>query len=279
MRREISLIVVLLALVGCGEEKKLPDKVNLTPEQPPEIIIPKQSEPDAVAIVNRVLAKATDGHPERISKAKAIRLSLAGVIYLNSVGTAATRKAEAVWPDRLVQTVRFTTQGTTTELMIGLRDPVYWLRKRVNGQLQPDQDRPDQKKYAVAETRDAIGRFWLPILVPLTDPDAIVFGAKTEMVDGQSLDVIKMAISGSPVYTLWFEQQSGYLGRIDFTHIEPTGASVEKRFLLTQHKSVNGIIVPMEIGYRHNILLAETWSVESWEFVDSIPEEAFMPPK
>ena len=277
MRRATCLVVGLVALAGCGPEKTLPDKVNLTPELPPVVILPTQSDPAAVAVVNRALAKATEGHPERISKAKAFRLSLKGVVIRYGVEVATLRKVEAVWPDRLVQRDEYNAQGAT-ELVIGLRRPVVWVRKRVNGQLQADESPADQEKYASAQARDAIGRYWLPTLVPLADPDAIVFGAKTEMVNGESCDVIKMAISGSPVYTLWFGERSGYLGQIDFTHVEP-GGSVAKSFALSQHKAVGGIVVPMQIGYLHNGVKVENWTVDSWEFVDSIPEATFAPPK
>src|SRR5688572_13791014 len=114
MCRTMGFWVGIVVLAGCGPAKELPKTVIITTEETSTsaVAVPTVSEPDAVKVVERALAVATDGHPERLNKVKANRAVLKGsVVHPRPGGVAAIvptfRHIDAVWPDRILLTDEF----------------------------------------------------------------------------------------------------------------------------------------------------------------------------
>jgi hypothetical protein len=279
-RLQVGLVFGLVILAGCGPEKELPTTVNLTPdrEESRQLVVPSQSDPSAVKIVDRCLAVSTDGHPERIGKAKAFRLAMKGVLIRQGVEVATIRRVEAVWPDRLKQSDDFN-EGGPVLIIIGLRRPVLWGQRHAGGQTTKSL-LPNPEQLEAVAAADYVARYWMALLVPLTDPKTIVFDPKTETVDGQAVSVIKASVPGCPVFTLWFDEKTGFLGRVDFLQTELLGSNpIAKTFILKDHRLFSGLMIPGKIGYRHNGPVVESWAVDSWDFVDKIDDIVFDAPK
>jgi hypothetical protein len=277
---QVGLVFGLVILAGCGPEKELPTTVTLTPDRdlPTLIAVPPQSNPAAAKIVDRCLAASTEGHPERIGKAKAFRLAMKGVVIRQGVEVATIRRVDAVWPDRFVQFDEFN-EGGPVRVIMGLRRPVLWARNHRDGQSTKIPV-PESEQYEAVIAAEAVGRYWMALLVPLTDPKTIVFDPKTETVDGQAVSVIKASVPGCPVFTLWFDDKTGFLGRIDFMQTEQLGSNpIAKTFILKDHRLFSGLMIPGKIGYRHNGPVVESWAVDSWDFVDKIDDIVFDAPK
>lgn len=287
--RALSLPVGLLAAAavltsqpGCGGTgKELPKVVTAGEEDKsgPKVVVPEKSEPAATAVVERALKVTTDGHPERVQKAKANRLKMKGIVVGPGRPIPTERHVTAVWPDRYAQYDEMNDGNGPTRVMIRLRRPTIWVARSSGGETSV-QEPADPKAQEAALAGEAVGRHWMGLLVPLADPKAVVFSAEKKTVGGEPADVVKAALPGSPVFTLWFSEKTGLLGRVDFAQLEP-GANVpiQKFFALLNHRAFGGMTLPARVEYWHNGLRVEEWNVDSWEFPDSVPDAEFDAPK
>jgi hypothetical protein len=92
-------------------------------------------------------------------------------------------------------------------------------------------------------------------------------------------DVIRAAVPNCPVFTLWFEDRTGLLARVDFNHLEPHNSVPKaKTFNLLMQRSFDGLVLPGKIGYEENGIGVEEWMVDSWEAVPKIDDATFEPP-
>jgi hypothetical protein len=286
--RALSLPAVVLAaaglasLPGCGgKEKELPKVVQQGDEKgtTPAVVVPAKSEPEALAVVERAIKATTDGHPERLQKAKNNRLKLKGTLVGTGVPIPTGRDVEAAWPDRFAQTDEMDAGDSRVKILIRLRRPVLWVGNSREGKTVPVEP-PDPKASEAALSGELVGRHWMALLVPLTDPKTVVFAAKKETVNGQAADIIKAAVTGAPVFTLWFDEKTGLLGRIDFSQIEPGAtAPTQKFFSLLQHRVFDGVMLPARVEHRQNGLPVEEWNVVSWEFPERLDDATFDAPK
>lgn len=276
----LSAAALLATLPGCGgKAKELPKVVTAGDAKgdAPVVVVPAKSEPSAVAVVERAIKVATDGHPERLQKAKVSRLKTKGTI-VHARPLPTIRTVEAVWPDRFALADEFN-DGLPTKVFIRLRRPVLWIAKNREGQTVPVEF-GESKEREAALTGEAIGRHWMALLMPLADAKAVVFAAKKESINGQSADVIKAVLPGSPVFTLWFDEKTGLLGRIDFDQVEPGNSTPTKKvFALFQHRAFDGLMLPARIVYHQNGLQVEDWNVDAWEFPERLDDAGFDPPK
>jgi hypothetical protein len=243
------------------------------------VVVPEKSEPTAVAVVEKALKAATDGHPERLGKAKANRLRMKGSVVGPGRPIPTLRRVEAVWPDRFSQTDEMSPDSGLGTILIRLRRPVLWVGNVKEGKTTPAEV-PDLKDREAALAAELVGRHWMALLVPLSDPKTVVFAAKKEPLNGLPADVIRAAVPGSPVFTLRFDEKTGLLGRIDFSQVEPGSAvSTIKFFTLGQHRAFDGLMLPGRVEYRQNALPLEEWEAESWEFPERIDDAGFDAPR
>lgn len=281
MRYAALVVVAVPLLCGCGggREKKLPTTVTAGSDKGsgPAVTVPDKSEPAAVAVVERGVKAFTDGHPERLDKAKVSKVAMKGVVLRPTGPLATVRSIQAVWPDRFALTDEFN-EGGPTKVLIRLRRPVLWIGRQRDGQMSPAE--LDAKVYEAPTAADATGRHWMTVLVPLADPRTVVFDAKKQTVNGQVWDVIKAAVPGCPVYTLWFDEKTGVLGRIDFTHHEPNRQSATlKVFTLSLHRPAGGLMPPGKVVYQEGAQVLEEWTVDAWEFPERLDDGGFDAPK
>lgn len=274
-----ALVMGVAVLAGCERGKELPKEVISPNEQttPAGSPTPTTSQPEAAKVVARAVKATTDGHPERIEKFKTSRASMKGVLKNGPAFVPRVRRVEAVWPDRFFLSDEYNDNGPV-QLLIGVRNHSMWTRTRRGGQAVPG-ELPDPVKFEAAFSADAVGRYWMPLLVPLTDPKTIVFDAQKQNVGVLSYDVIKAAVPNCPVFSLWFEDRTGHLVRVDFTQLEPLDTVPKaKNFNLEMQRQFDGVVLPGKIGYRENGDGREEWTVDSWEAVPKIGDATFEPP-
>jgi hypothetical protein len=278
-----AVAVFTSATTGCGGSgKELPKVVpDATDKDAPKaVVVPAKSEAAAVAVVERALKAATDGNPARIERAKVNRLRMKGTVMVaRPVNT--TRRVEAVWPGRLAQTDEYSPDSELTTTLVRLRRPVVWVGNLKDGKASPA-EMPDPRAVEVAIAAEAVGRHWMALLVPLTDAQTVVFAARKDSLNGRPADMIRAAVPGAPVFTLWFDGQSGLLLQVSFAHVEPGNRTeTQKVFTLLNHRAFDGLTLPGRVEYRQNALplALEEWAVESWEFPERIDDAGFDAPK
>lgn len=280
-----GLVIGMAILAGCGPEKELPKEVTISPSRDttPSVPVPEKSEKAAAEVVERCLKASTEGHPERIGKLKANRATLKGSVVRPLAGggkgiVPTFRRIEAVWPDRYSLHDEYNDSGPV-RMIVGIRQPSLWIRTQRDGGPLANTDPPDPQKAAESVGVDLIARHWMALLTPLADSKVIAFDAKKQVVDGQKADTVKVSIPNYPVFTLWFNEKTGYLGRVDFHHLEYLSTTpLWKVYTFDGHRPFGGVMVPTKIIYRQSHEVAEDWSVDSWEFPDNVPDAAFEPP-
>lgn len=277
MWRAVLLGVGLLAAAGCGREKELPTvlpadtgrgKADTDP-------VPTTSEPAARAFVEACIGKATDGHPDRLDKARAYTAKMTGQTRGPDRWNPASRELKAVWPDRFRMDQEMPV-GDIKRVSMGLRRAGVWA-VRTTAAGADDFTPEDQKEYAANVRADAVGEYWLLTLVPLADPKTVLFDARPQELAGHMVDTVKAAVPGCPVYTLWFDPGTKLLGLVTYTHRELT-VTYQKRVRLSHHAPRNGVQWPTKIVYGRNNETLEEWAVAEWDFVGAIDEAAFDPP-
>lgn len=279
--------VGLALLVGCGPEKKLPDKEPPVVDPGPPAI-PTESQPEAREVVEHAVQALTDGHPERLEKAKVNRLVLEGLVRFpvpmtdQTVMAKTIRRLAGVWPDRL----RFE-QETPSEkprlVLSGYRPAGFWLLAASDeGRPEPIPLGNPQQQEEILRV-DGVGQYWFYLLVPLIDPKTVVFEARTTRLPdpaGKDIEVegIKVAVPNHPVFTLWFDRKTHLLARIQYPHSE-RGSPIRKMITIASHKPSAGLILPAVVRFDRNEFTVEEWNALSWEFPERLDESVFDPPK
>jgi hypothetical protein len=277
----IGVTIGLSGLSGCGEEKKLPGPIDGSEPRsnnPRNSNIPTTSEDAAKRVVDRAIRAMTDNHPERLDKTKVNKSTAKGHYFKPVNGqfqfVETNRLFQAVYPDRVRVDYEFKGEGGRTN-SIGLRRPAgAWFRD--SAAPSPIQD-PQQ--FAELVNVDAIGTLWLLTLAPMAEGKAVAFDFAPASSDGRPFDTVKVGIPGYPIaFTLWFDQSSALLTRVEYNHLE-AAVRVMKRVDLAEHKPFGGLKLPTQIIYTRDGKEAERWTVESWEFPDTIDDAVFAEPK
>lgn len=268
---------------GCGgSAKELPKVVATETEKAPAaaVVVPAKSEPAAVAVVERALKVSTDGNPARVERAKVNRVKMSGSVITPARPVKTVRRVEAVWPARLAQTDEYSADSDLTTTLVRLRRPVLWIGNIKDGKASPSPI-AITKELEAAVAAEMVGRHWMALLVPLTDPQTVVFAARKDTLNGKAVDVIRAAAPGTPVFSLWFDETSGLLVQVSFAHVEPGNRTeTQKVFALLSHRAVDGLMLPGRIEYRQSLPVPlEEWNVESWEFPERLDDATFDEPK
>ena len=176
----IVLVVAAGVVVGCGPAKELPDEVPRTTEPTEKpLAVPAASEPAAKALADRALqaSPAASRNRPRSGKRPAGR-------FAGRARSAPTRPIEtvqteaAVWPDRYAAVVDMQLFGARSILRTWLLRPNLTV---MNG--EQEQSLPNAAQSERELTADVTAQLWLPLLVPLTDPKAVVFDSRSPPSD------------------------------------------------------------------------------------------------
>ena len=139
-RIQASASAILFAsILGCGgPEKELPKDIGTANERGKEeevvVPVPATSQPDAAKLIAKCIAAATEGHPERLERAKVNRLTEQGRLLRETSFVPTRRKIAAVWPDRFYFADE-SNAGAALKISIGLRQQSLPLRRIFAGIL------------------------------------------------------------------------------------------------------------------------------------------------
>lgn len=282
----VSAAVAAVAF-GCQPAKELPSEEEVVKpadagEKP--VAVPAASDPKAKAYVEKAVKAFTAGKPEVLAKGKASRAVLKGKIALpgdnQTVEVPATRTMTAVWPDRFVAVNEGEIRGqmrTVRALLRGRELSMY-----EGGREQELGNRSELQKSVAA---DVLAQFWLALVLPLTDPKAIVFDSRPADVvspqtgQSQAAHLMKLALPDFPPFLLVFDSKTDLLIGVEYIVIEQ-GVRRRKQWSAVEHKpGPDGQLLPTKTEMRHDGSLVERWEVEKWEFPAAIPDAEFGPPK
>lgn len=271
------------AAFGCGPAKELPDEIpSKSPEPTQEPAkTPKSSEPAARAYAEKAVRAFTGNRPELVEKGKATRLVLKGKMLMPAEGqkvlAEATRTIAAAWPDRLhdLDAIQAGSLKLTPE--VWFHRPRMWISAQT---LDNVSNSPKERSFAA----DATAQHWMMLLLPLTDPKAVVYGLKAHSVAGptgqpQAVQTLKLALGDLPRYDLTFDAVTHALIRVEY-ELPEVSLPVRRSWALLEHKvGPDGLNLPNKMQFRWNGDLKEDWDEAKWEFPASIPDVEFSPPQ
>lgn len=273
-----ALTLVTALVAGCGPEKELPmDVARPDGSAAQQQAVPAKSDPEAKAVIDRSVKALTGGKPELRAKATASRFALKGQMFsLENQGQSleATRSGAAVWPNRFYGLNETHPQGNRMAVETWLFRPD--LAVSNNGQ-PTELTNVDvlERTFAI----DLVGQNWMPLLLPATDPKAVVFDLQAITFEARGLHQLKLSLGDFPLYQLTFDAKSDALVRVEYSN-SMGGVPIRKTMVYGDHKpTLAGLVLPYKIECRHNSSVVERWTVEKWEFPDKIGDEEFTPPK
>lgn len=279
----VAIAAVAAVVVGCGPAKELPDDVikHVEPGEKP-VAVPAASEPKAKEYVEKATKAFAAGKPELVAKGKVSRLTLKGKQFRRDVGPVeVARTIGAVWPGRLVDTDTFQLQGRGVVLSAYLQRPQFTVVE--NG--VENESLPGRAEMERNFAADNTAQHWMALLLPPTDPKAVVFEFQSSSVTSpqtgqpQSLQLVKLALPDFPLFQLAFDPKTDLLVRVEYSTTEQ-GVRRKKQWSALEHKpGPDGQMLPSKTEVRYDGQVVEQWEVEKWEFPATIPDAEFSPPK
>ena len=206
-------LLVAVALGGCDPAKELPTDLSKPDGPVAQPAVPMKSDPEAKVVIDKAVSALTGGKPELLGRAKSSTCSLKGHMFFPeqpNQSLEAARNMTAVWPDKF----RFSNEtypgGTKLVVESWLRRPDLVVHR--NGIPDPFGNSPGAEQNLA---NDAIGQHWMPLVLPASDPKAVVFDLQTITFEKRELNVLKLALGEFPVYALTFDGKAGHLLRVD----------------------------------------------------------------
>jgi hypothetical protein len=276
------LLAVSAAIIGCDPAKELPPELpaKTTPPGDRAEAVPAASHPAAKAYIDKAVLAYTGGKPELLPKGKYSRVQLKGRQYkLDTVPVETTRDIAAVWPDRFTATDVRESRGIRVTISAYLHRPRITIREG-----NEDKDLPNQVEIERNLTIDETAQHWMSLLLPPTDPKAIVFDLQAltrppQDAQPTAVQTVKVALGDFPVYTLTFDTKTDALVAVDYLHTE-RGVESRKQWLVLEHKvGPEGLLLPNKMMFKWNGDVVEEWEVVKWEFPPTIKDEEFSPPQ
>jgi hypothetical protein len=272
--------VVVGVVVGCQPAKDVPEDIPKNQSVSEGVTVPAASDPAAKAYIEKAVKALTGGKTELLAKGKTSRAVFKGMMSINKTELPTTRTIAAVWPDRYFVANDLVIRGQPLNVRTWLKRPHFTILK--GDEEQENFNRAEMEQVLAA---DATAQYWMALLVPVTDPRAIVFDTQSIIgtsATGQPMPIQLMKLSlGTtlPLYQLTFDAKTDLLLRAEYTTTE-LGVRRRKQWTASDHKpGPDGLTLPMKTECQHDGLTVELWDVEKWEFPGSIPDTEFDPPK
>jgi hypothetical protein len=281
VRAALAAAVTAGAIVGCQPAKEIPDALpkSIEPDLPPAV--PPAPDAAAKAYIEKAVKAFTGNKPELLAKGKVSRAVFKGRRHvLNQPAGEVARTVAAVWPDRFTDTDVIQAPDGNATVSAYLRRPNFAVFR--NGTENPLPNAVEwERNFAADET----AQFWMALLLPVTDPKAILFefqsttGTAPQTGASMPIHLMKVALGDLPVFQLTFDAKTDLLGRVEYTVTE-LGVRYQRVWTALGHKpGPDGLVVPTKIEFIQDSRMAEQFDVDKWEFPASIPDTEFDPPK
>ncbi|HVL15818.1 MAG TPA: hypothetical protein VM529_24820 [Gemmata sp.] len=266
--------VLIAAMIGCGEAKRLPDEVVGKTETPgpaadPLGPAPAASDPQAKAALDRAVKAVTQGDPARLGRVKATAAVYKGGVHLPNQPAMndATLYLEVEWPERARIRYEFAEAGHP-RIAFHMALPNGWMS--VGGAAQP----ADPAEMGKIISGGLFAQYGVGLGLPLADPRAVA--ALARQSDGTT--GVKLVLPDLPLMLVTFDDKTGLPIRVESNPLE-YGNRVTKRITFADHKPHDGLVVPTAIELVQNGRPAEKWTLQKWESPEKIDPAAFEPPK
>lgn len=236
---------------------------------------PAESDPAAVAIIDKALRAHTDGHLENLRKLKAIRFSLSGMM-VNAAGARlpSTANGVYVWPDKTRCSIE-NTGAERVQLTVARDGDELWMQNKSVQNLNAGRDEVPAPLRREAFSDLSAHWFWL--LGMMAEPGAIV-AKRADLGPGDKpLSAVQIWRDGFPDAILYFDPTTAKLARVIYDS-DVTGQRVQKRFDLSEEFASGGIKFPGKLLLSANDRVLGDWQLTSVEFPDSIDPKEFREP-
>jgi hypothetical protein len=277
-----AIIIALFALMivklgaGCGPGKELPDELPVRKEpvigpREPEPKVPDTSDADAKALAEKAIDAITQNDRRLLEKAKVCRVTGQGTFQFEDK-VAATRYVQTVWPDKARATYEFK-DGIHPRITFAMNGSFGWRL------FEPAPYTPSSNPLEISELlkNDFSAEHWIPLGLTLAEPGNVCFDLKkTKTAKGEAAS-IKIRVKGRPLYQVTFDDKTNLPLRIEYSAVE-FGANLKKVVTVSEHKVVEGLMLPSYLESNQNEVVRYSWNLENWEFPEKLDESLFNPP-
>lgn len=273
----VGLILVATLGISCDSSttSKRPlaqpvDDGRPQPQAPTPGEKPESTDPNAEAVITKLIAGHTKGHPEKLDQLKTFRSSRQG--QFEGLGKAEWT-IEAAWPDSFRQQTKVPNLGEGFNITA---------RQGANGwKLLASQGMTTPTPLTNLETRafrTDIFAEWMTVLVPLADPKARVASLLPEItIEDKPVDSIRIWIGDQMPVTLRVSRADSLLLRMEYEIVsENNVVPVTINFLA--RSEFQGVLLPTRSTYRVNNQPVSSWDSATFEFPVEYPKERFTKP-
>lgn len=247
MRRTATILGLglgLLAILGCAEEKKLATKALIQDNKPAaaslESTRPEKEDPAAREIVNKAIAAHTNGKPERLEGIKAQHVLLQGYGLTENGEKDGSRESWAVWPNLFAFRFGYRPDNERELVSTGVSTATGGFQSGPNGQPTPFTG-----EYVKAFQWDLFALEWTLTPKALTHPQAVFHQPGKATKNDRAFNTVKAFIPGNPTWTLYFDEKTSLLGRVEYIGLE--GNAAPKTLTYAEHQEREGLKVPNRV--------------------------------
>lgn len=274
MRGPAAVVLGLLLLAGCSNEPPPINKARpvastpqgqafALPADPP----PTASDPASKAVVEAALKAHTDGQPGKLDGLKTARKVVAGLLTGPNGPVANEWEFIWRWPDRW-----------KTKMTVAGNAPV--AIRRVGTAAWLSQAGSPEHPIAGADLLGVQAETFaecLVVLVPLTDPAAVVAPAADLQVRGKRAVGVRLAGPGWPTAVCHFDPDTKRLVQVSYAGNEGGGGTTKEVVVLGE-KAFNGVTLPERLGIRWNGVEKGDWTVRELSFPVAVEAKLFEGP-
>ena len=190
-----------------------------------------------------------------------------------SVPAETRRTLAAAWPDRFYALNEIEVQGKKAAVSTWLHRPQLTVMSGTQEFQLPNRTESEQVMAV-----DATAQHWMALLLPPTDPKAVVYDLQQQTVNQKPAHTLKLALGTLPIFDLAFDAATDTLVRVEYVTSEAGVRRRKQWTAVTSTPGPHGLVLPNKTECRHDNVVVEEWAVEKWEFPETIKEAEFNPP-
>ncbi len=220
---------------------------------------------EARKVIDRAIT--AHGGEDRLARTRLHTRDAKGTIDPQGMAVAFTSQLTLALPDQLRETI---------EVGAGKAK----LLRVINGEQgweAPGGQAREMDKSRLQEVREAMYGLWLGTLLPLRDPAFELSTLPEARVNDRPAVGVKAARKGHPDVSLYFDQQTGLLAKVEYRG-HTAGLPVNRAEVLTDYREFQGIRLPTKRAELINGMKSAELTVTGYDFPSKAEDGTFAKP-
>jgi hypothetical protein len=229
--------------------------------------------PEEAAKAKAIIERAVKAHAETTQRLQKLRTFTAkgqGIAYMASGTLEGTRSATFAFPDSFRLTMELNVEGVNRTSIITFQAYTAWAQQAG----QPAEEMGPENSIEIGNTVHA---YWLATLMPLNDGSVTIGSIPNLTAAGKSMVGIRALRRGRPQVNLYFDNETGLLGRL--TYADEIPRKIVKELQFGGYREFQGIKLPTTEVELHDGVKKASWTISEYQFLEKLDPGAFKLPK